>query len=457
MDFHFANVPNYLIKGLNIKRNLKDVSQLKSVNFLKIILNDRAQYSIYKFENLKSLVDFCDDDIKSAYNFVDFELNDGSSFFNLIDINRIKKTITFFSQYNSLPNKWRIFLNAKDNIVVDDPFYRIDDRHIQLKNNKYYSNVDFYIGISSLIEIVKNAKKDEHFEDIISQLNEANETLSELASDVGSRDIFENIEQDYLKNLVGLENVKQEISVLKAHALISAKKISRGIPVESNTLHMVFTGNPGTGKTTVARLIGKIYKDLGLLESGHLIEVTSGELEAQHVGHTAPKTTEIFEKAINGVLFIDEAYSLLKSGNNFGREVIETLLKLMEDNRENIVVIFAGYTEEIEKLLESNPGLKDRFSTIMHFDDYTKEELKEILLQMVINMKHKLSSAAICKFEFKLDEYFDKGYFKSNARKVRNIFEKIQKSQSVRLSKVLNPTDEELRTFIDLDVPETFT
>src|SRR6185437_15407145 len=137
--------------------------------------------------------------------------------------------------------------------------------------------------------------------------------------------------------------------------------------------------------------------------------------------------------AINGVLFIDEAYSLLKSGNNFGKEVIDTLLKLMEDKRENIVVIIAGYPAEMENLLSSNVGFKDRFSTFIQFDDYTKSELKEILLQMVIDMKHKLSNGASYKFDYLLDECFDKGFFKSNARTIRNIFETIQKRQSVRL------------------------
>ena len=233
------------------------------------------------------------------------------------------------------------------------------------------------------------------------------------------------------------------------------EKMKRNIPVSPTTLHMIFAGNPGTGKTTVARLIGNIYHKIGLLKRGHLVEVTSGELEGKYVGHTAPRTKEYFEKALNGVLFIDEAYSLLKSGNNFGKEVIDTLLKLMEDNRENIVVIIAGYPNEMENLLSSNVGFRDRFSTFIHFDDYTKPELKEILLQMVIEMKHKLSNGASYKFDYLLEECFDIGYFNSNARTVRNIFETMQKRQSIRLSKLDNPSDEELITFIDTDLPDT--
>ena len=268
--------------------------------------------------------------------------------------------------------------------------------------------------------------------------------------------MFSNLEEiNYLNNLIGLDNVKKEISALQSLAFIRVKKIRRNIPVSPTTLHMVFTGNPGTGKTTVARLIGKIYHDLGLLKSGHLVEVTSGELEGKYVGHTAPQTKEYFEKAINGVLFIDEAYSLLKSGNNFGKEVINTLLKLMEDNRENIVVIIAGYPSEMQNLLSANVGFRDRFSTFIHFDDYTKLELKEILLQMLMDMRHKLSNGASFKFDLLLDESFDKGYFKSNARTIRNIFETMQKRQSVRLSAIDNPTDEELITFVDTDLPDT--
>lgn len=156
-----------------------------------------------------------------------------------------------------------------------------------------------------------------------------------------------------------------------------------------------------------------------------------------------------------GILFIDEAYSLFKSGNDFGSEAVETLLKLMEDNREKLVVIIAGYPKEMEELLLSNPGLKSRFSKFLHFDDYNKEELFQIFTKMVSEYQNKLSEGAKYKMEFLIDNHFESGTFNANARAIRNIFEESTKKQSLRLSKIENPTQEEMITFVDTDLPNT--
>lgn len=456
MNFPFLNVPNYDVK-VSFENWVKEPSSLKSIKFIKVVLKENGQAEKHEFNNLNSLVEYPNEGVPT-YDFIDVEMQNEGSFFRFISIDRQGRVITWFRDFNPLPNKWEIFFNSKNNIVVHDPWFPKKTNHRYLYNNRYYNKVDFFVGISSLVEVIKNTTS-EYFEDIIPTLNLERQRLLNATSIVHTESIIETNsnadEKDYLKHLIGLESVKKEISALQSLALIRVKKIRRNIPVSPTTLHMVFTGNPGTGKTTVARLIGKIYHDIGLLKSGHLVEVTSGELEGKYVGHTAPQTKEYFEKAINGVLFIDEAYSLLKTGNNFGKEVIDTLLKLMEDNRENIVVIIAGYPNEMENLLTSNVGFRDRFSTFIHFDDYTKPELKEILLQMVIDMKHKLSNGASYKFDYLLDECFDKGYFQSNARTIRNIFETMQKRQSVRLSKIDNPSDEELITFVDTDLPDT--
>jgi stage V sporulation protein K len=457
MNFPFFNVPNYDVK-ISFENLVKEPSNIKSIKFIKVFLNENGQAIKHEFNNLNSIVEYPNEGLQT-YDFIDVEMQNESSFFRFISIDREGKLITWFRDFNPLPNKWEIFFNSKNNIVVHDPWFPTKTNHRYLNNNRYYyNNVDFFVGISSLVEVIKNTTS-EYFEDIIPCLNAERERLLDSSSIVHAESIMEvnsiTDDYDYLKHLIGLESVKKEISALQSLALIRLKKIKRNIPVSPTTLHMVFTGNPGTGKTTVARLIGKIYHDIGLLKSGHLVEVTSGELEGKYVGHTAPQTKEYFDKAINGVLFIDEAYSLFKTGNNFGKEVIDTLLKLMEDNRENIVVIIAGYPNEMENLLISNIGFRDRFSTFIHFDDYTKQELKEILLQMVIDVKHKLSNGASYKFDYLLEECFDKGYFKSNARTVRNIFEAMQKLQSVRLSKIDSPTDEELITFVDTDLPDT--
>lgn len=256
-----------------------------------------------------------------------------------------------------------------------------------------------------------------------------------------------------LSNLIGLDKIKVEIEELKALALFRKKRIELGLPVTPSTMHMVFTGNPGTGKTTVARLLGQIYFDIGLLASNKVVEVSRGDLVGEYVGHTAPKTQKVFERALGGILFIDEAYSLFKSVYDFGNEAVETLLKLMEDNREKIVVIIAGYPREIEDLLTSNPGLKSRFSKTLHFDDYSKKELAEIFNKMVSDYHNNMSEEATRKLESLIDRYYGRGLFTSNARAVRNLFEETIKRQSARLSKMANPTEIEITTFTDIDIP----
>ncbi|GEO08285.1 AAA family ATPase [Segetibacter aerophilus] len=261
-------------------------------------------------------------------------------------------------------------------------------------------------------------------------------------------------EQIELSNLIGLDKIKLEIEELKTLARFRKKRIELGLPVTPSTLHIVFTGNPGTGKTTVARLLGQIYYDIGLLASNRVVEVSRGDLVGQYIGHTAPKTQKVFESALGGILFIDEAYSLFKTGNDFGNEAVETLLKLMEDNREKIVIVIAGYPKEMEDLLTSNPGLKSRFSKTLHFEDYLKEELTQIFHKMVADYHNKLTEGAKYKIEYLIDRYYDSGLFTSNARAVRNIFEDTIKRQSIRLSKVENPTQDEVTGFIDKDIPD---
>lgn len=257
-----------------------------------------------------------------------------------------------------------------------------------------------------------------------------------------------------LEKLVGLKSVKKEIESLLNFVKIRKLKLERGMEVIPSSLHMVFTGNPGTGKTIVARLIGKIYHDLGLLAKGQCIEVTRTDLVGEYIGHTAQHTTKKFKEAIGGVLFIDEAYSLVQgSEKDFGKEAVDTLNKLIEDYREEIVVIVAGYPAEMEKFIKYNKGLESRFPTKISFEDYTIPEKMQILEKFCSDKKHKLSVGAREKAYLLMEE----NKFENNARSVRSLFELMIINQSVRLNRIVGISDDALVTFEPEDVPSTFT
>ncbi|MCU7496709.1 MAG: AAA family ATPase [Ignavibacteria bacterium] len=250
-----------------------------------------------------------------------------------------------------------------------------------------------------------------------------------------------------LEELAGLGNVKEKIDNLISLVKLNRIKKERGLSIPPVSLQMVFTGNPGTGKTTVARIMGKILKALGILKKGHMVEVDRSALVAEYVGQTAVKTNQVIDSAMDGVLFIDEAYSLSKGENDFGQEAIEILLKRMEDSRDRLVVIIAGYTDEIKKFIQSNPGLKSRFNEYFHFEDYTASELLYIFRKMVINAGLQTSSEA-GDFAEKYFQFLIKSkdkYF-GNARDIRNLLENLIKIQSARLSKEADLSDEQIRT-----------
>ena len=260
-----------------------------------------------------------------------------------------------------------------------------------------------------------------------------------------------------LDELVGLAAVKKDVK--STMNLIKVRKLreENGLPVPPMSMHMVFMGNPGTGKTTVARLIGGLYNAIGALSKGQLVEVDRSGLVAGYVGQTAIKTQEVISSALGGILFIDEAYSLSSGGeNDFGRESIETLLKAMEDHRDDLVVIAAGYTEPMEKFLASNPGLESRFNKYITFPDYNGEELNAIFLGLCRKNGYELDeeTAAFAKEYFEsLYEGRDENF--GNGRDVRNHFEAMVVRQANRVAAMEDPTKEELALFVKADfLPE---
>lgn len=249
---------------------------------------------------------------------------------------------------------------------------------------------------------------------------------------------------DMLNDLIGLSSVKDEITKLANFIKIQQVRKSKGLKTPDISYHCVFTGNPGTGKTTVARIIASIYKDLGILKKGHLVETDRSGLVAEYVGQTAIKTNKIVDSALDGVLFIDEAYSLVQGAKeDFGQEAISTLLKRMEDDRNRLIVILAGYGAEMQTFIDSNPGLQSRFNRYIHFPDYTADELEQIFLLNSEKNQYILDDEALEKLEeimCSAVEHKDKNF--GNARFVRNLFEKSIQNQAMRLSSQPNITEE---------------
>jgi stage V sporulation protein K len=242
--------------------------------------------------------------------------------------------------------------------------------------------------------------------------------------------------EEEMSALVGMDEMKKMVKEIYAWIYINKKREEQGLKVGKQALHMMFKGNPGTGKTTVARLLGKLFLQMNVLSKGHLIEAERADLVGEYIGHTAQKTRDLIKKAIGGILFIDEAYSLARGGEkDFGKEAIDTLVKHMEDKQHEFVLILAGYSKEMDHFLSLNPGLYSRFPLVIDFPDYTVEQLMEISAKMMVEREYVFSPEAERKLRehllaVKMDSY--PGKF-SNGRYVRNIIEKSIRSQAMRL------------------------
>ena len=256
-----------------------------------------------------------------------------------------------------------------------------------------------------------------------------------------------------LDTYIGLGEIKREVNNLINMATVFQRRAAAGLPNTDFSLHMVFTGNPGTGKTMIARLMARIYHSLGILSKGQLVEVDRSGLVAGYVGQTAIKTQKVIERALGGVLFIDEAYALNGKGDNdFGQEAIDTLLKAMEDHRDDLIVIVAGYDELMEKFIRSNPGLESRFNRYLHFEDYSLEEMLAIFKMQCKKGSYTLAEDAEQDVRDFIYDENSGGITFGNARGVRNLFEQILTEQANRLAAMEEFTREDLMTITRADV-----
>lgn len=305
------------------------------------------------------------------------------------------------------------------------------------------------IKVKQLVQAVHDSLIDFYgYEDLKNIYNseaapEDKRTLSELLRD--------------LNTLIGLKNVKCKVNDLIAYQQVQQMRRKQALYSGKNTMHMAFMGNPGTGKTTVARIVGRIYKKLGLLSKGQFIEASRTDLIAGYQGQTALKVKKVIEKAKGGVLFIDEAYSITENdhSDSYGRECLTELTKALEDYRDDLVVIVAGYTDPMKKFFESNPGLKSRFNTFIEFDDYDEQELNDILKMMCKKNDYILSQDAEDKFKNILSSYIaHKDNEFANGRLARNLYEDTVMNHARRVNKIQNPNRSELMELKLEDVPD---
>ncbi len=259
--------------------------------------------------------------------------------------------------------------------------------------------------------------------------------------------------KEELSGYIGLGSIKKEVANLINMVTVYKMRRAHDLPTLDMSLHMVFSGNPGTGKTMIARLMSRVYHSLGILSKGHLVEVDRSGLVAGYVGQTAIKTGDVVKKALGGVLFIDEAYALNGGGDNdFGQEAIDTLLKAMEDHREDLVVIVAGYDGLMDVFIHSNPGLESRFNRYLHFDDYSLDEMMAIFEMQCRKNQYELDGAAKASVRALIEEANTNSISFGNARGVRNVFERVLVEQANRLSGAEGPTREDLMAITMADV-----
>lgn len=387
---------------------------------------------------------------------------------NLSTSNIIQNWITTKGLRSKLRGNNRLKISKFDNKIDNNLYFEINGEIAfncqSLSDN--YSLIHFRIADGSVsirsfkakylpVENTQQVKKNRN---VSNQVNMSDKTAN-LKSEMIRGDSIEHINSNIqsvlteLNGLIGLDNVKQEIHKLINFIKVQKARENAGLKTTNVSYHIVFTGNPGTGKTTVARIIGQIYKALGVLRYGNMKETDRSGLVGEYIGHTEKKVNDVVDKAMHGVLFIDEAYSLIikNTSNDFGKLAIDALVKRMEDDRDKIVVIVAGYTNEMKEFIEANPGLKSRFNRYIEFSDYTPDELFQIYKTMCEKQDYQIREDAVKKINLLFETVYqnrDKTF--GNGRFVRNIFEKTVENLANRISSG-SSFDRETLTTITID------
>ena len=363
---------------------------------------------------------------------------------NKEDEKDITDLCVFFSIYRK---NYQVNMDKLEFIIGEDKL-NIDDKKI--KNNELFILDSYKKWISKNSELKYMYLL--RLKNILSYVSTDEIGIEETIKLYDNEELFikcQKEEQDLiikekLENLIGLDNVKKEIYNLQNLALVNQKRRSQGLKANTVAMHMVFSGSPGTGKTTVARIIGEIYYSLGIISKKDVREVAREDLVAEYLGQSEIKTKKVLEEAKGGILFIDEAYSLSEDEDEYGKAVINTLLKFMEDNRDDTLIIVAGYTDEIRKFIKSNPGLESRFNTYLDFPNYSTSELISILQLTITENDYSITSEELNKISIEIDKIDKNDKSFSNARYIRNLFEKAIKVQSSRIIQIDNPTKDDL-------------